>query len=442
MVAVVIFESATAASTGIVSLETCLGADKLDKCTVLFSPSSFSAAEWKSLTTYRTASVLSYDFGIPSYGRPQHERAMEQLLGTGTDSRQPFKCGVDDECHAELIGFESSGCVSRVIDTDSSIEWVMTDLGREKLHQRILADSPVPALVARPGIVEDDLTVFELLFRLENAGWECFVKEPRVTPSPYKPGGVKAFWMKEAAETFSTFYLRALLHGAEIVHSVEHFRENQYYIDLLEGKEPLPPQKHGKGMFKFSAEEYVDVVKRPPKKRQRTKSKDSPKSNSGSSSDATSKSSGKSRKTKRSSTRSSKSSAKSSTESSSKKSSSDHESSVKEVEERHEVAKKGSRRVWIEAKQRFFNALHKGKDSVHCGYSLDCMYHPASGCVKTCGNGGLLHGGAWRIDQAEVRERLLTWEAAGKHLPDDAKAKEKHIALGKPLLTNCITVGT
>ena len=107
------------------------------------------------------------------------------------------------------------------------------------------------------GVPATELTTFDLISLLLDAGWECRVaprrgrarqpQDPKHTPVPYT-GQLecpKVWWLKMADATVRRSYLLALWlrHQGTIVKDVPHFMSVAFYDALITGKEPATKKR-------------------------------------------------------------------------------------------------------------------------------------------------------------------------------------------------------
>ena len=236
----------------------------------VLSPSTLSRHELESLRKWQPSEAHLYKCGV-AWPRPLADLAQDvlhelmrtrvvearavdaQLEVLSNDPRRVAKLEV-------LAELEVRGLASR---TQQGVDaWCLTDKGLQCIQLATALSGGQPALRAR-ALPLEDLTTFELLRRLQACGWEpcLFTPQRRKAnrPPPYEAGGRKVFWALSTQKTWRHTYLLALLTVPGATgKAVEHFQPNQYYTDLMEGKEYQPRTKANREFtFAFSG---MDVV--------------------------------------------------------------------------------------------------------------------------------------------------------------------------------------
>ena len=100
-----------------------------------------------------------------------------------------------------------TGLVARVSDTIHGSSWHLTAKGRSSIRTFRKFGQRECVFKPREGLALNQLTAFELYYKLLAHSWQFRMKigRPRKgkeTPTDYVEGGRKEFWWKQAAKTF------------------------------------------------------------------------------------------------------------------------------------------------------------------------------------------------------------------------------------------------
>ncbi|CAK0894046.1 unnamed protein product, partial [Prorocentrum cordatum] len=118
-----------------------------------------------------------------------------------------------------LEALEEAGLVDRQAGDlgDQLDRWNISPAGMRDLAAFEKLVKPAPALTARPGVLDKDKTLFELLLDASSEGFAGQLL-PRPPPAPYDPkGGAKVWFYQASKKKICPAYIRALLQGKSVV---------------------------------------------------------------------------------------------------------------------------------------------------------------------------------------------------------------------------------
>ena len=183
--------------------------------------------------------------------------ALQSLL-----DRQAFEGRLDGEVHTlalpaqderlvalhELAKLGIVKCCSSAADSGEVTSWQLTEAGLYELkptHSLVKCSKPFEP---RRDIEPSQMTLWELVLRLEATGWSRKVwHDHKSSPAAlvlsdlgHRPGA-KTFYIRAGAKTLRRCYLLALLEASDLkkkgVEAIEHFRRDRYYTKILHGRQ-------------------------------------------------------------------------------------------------------------------------------------------------------------------------------------------------------------
>lgn len=227
---------------------------------LLLSAAGLAPPDLRTLHEW-TSSELQYAFGFrfPQGLRDACQRVLKKLLAAQANTHEVKQVythfdnvETDGSDLTALLMLESHGVIARRLEDEHSVDWALTLKGRRELIAIVSLSSPKRALVPRTDIALKDMSVFELAFKLLDEGWTCHVRGVGVRRSKrgrrgggnaefceaedYMVGGDKTFWLKHNQLTLQANYMRALLSSQTISKPIPHFRPEEFYVALLEGR--------------------------------------------------------------------------------------------------------------------------------------------------------------------------------------------------------------
>ncbi len=139
-------------------------------------------------------------------------------------------------------------------ENDGSCTWEFSDLGRERFVLGAYLEHQDKGLHARKGLDLKDMTTFELLWTLQDAGWSFSIpaKVSRKVALAFVGEKPRCVYLSRSAETVLHSYLLALLTYKKHKQPVEPFRTDAYYQHIMTGKiwlsrrprSPQPPSSN------------------------------------------------------------------------------------------------------------------------------------------------------------------------------------------------------
>jgi len=260
--------------------EVCISAEDKDGTTQLsfqlFSPASLTVDDLQTLRMWRESDALAISLGLPNpmfECHPAFQQVCEGLLLTcgPAGSSRPFTLApgsADFDLKKEVLAVLREHGRARQLHTGSH-SWMMTESGQASVRTSVRLSSPVRLLDAKPDAQIKDMSVFELLLRLDSLGWSCVVwqkvwqkalaanvrhkSDTTKSSAPrfqdYMHGKRRVWWLKPKSRTVHPYYLRCLLDAERLACPIPHFKTETWYECLFLGK-PYEERRR-KGTFKF-----------------------------------------------------------------------------------------------------------------------------------------------------------------------------------------------
>lgn len=194
---------------------------------------------------------------VPDESSVALQPLLEDLLAGTADAGGPdwLASSMKDPSRADLLeAFEGAGLV-KVADN----KVVVTSLGHQCFRPCSVLRTPTYLAAKREGVALADMTVWELIVRLDMDQFVHAVKKPDKRDKPFDPSDPESrYWYSgPGSTTVARGYLHALADGSLIVH---HWHTNGYYEALLAGEDYIPKKRTPKHyQFKQQREDDWDA---------------------------------------------------------------------------------------------------------------------------------------------------------------------------------------
>jgi hypothetical protein len=227
---------------------------------LLFSPALFSDS-FNDCYLWMLQDSLVYSFRRDVFRDDALPAELSPLLNALLADLTASSCADSMEVlHGDLANRDRLRLLNLLVDAElvqqdadegAFSTWHLSPLGKAGLLVGYQLHNARPVTSVRPGILQEDMSLWELSQLLTRRGWrfEAVPGHRKGKLIPYLPGRERVWYCGVASLTPRSYFTCLLLEGGGALADTEvpHFKGERYYTDLLAGRNPALRQGRVRG---------------------------------------------------------------------------------------------------------------------------------------------------------------------------------------------------